>query len=433
MLKILLAIKDPSEALQEVIKGHQVTILHDYESLLPKVAKESFNLILLHGLVDVLPSVKAADPRVEVILFGEREEDALPAITQGASAFLPSPVDIERLKETIDSIDDLFAARRESAELERQLSSKYTFFREVVGKNPRMLEIFALVKRIAPYYKTVTITGETGTGKEVIARILHTLSPGGQNPFIVCNCGAIVETLVESDLFGHKKGSFTGAIADKMGLFEAAGEGSIFLDEIADLPPSVQPRLLRVLQDGEFRPLGSNQISKARCRVIAATNKDLSEEVKNRRFREDLFYRLTPLTIALPPLRKRKDDVPLLFRFFLEKFNRRTGKKILGISRPAQTLLFSYDWPGNVRELENVLEQASLLATESFIRLTDLPPYIGESLNKEKAMSLTLDDVVKEHIEAVLKKCEGNRSRAAKMLGISRRALSRKIVKYSLQ
>jgi DNA-binding NtrC family response regulator len=430
MLKILFTLKDPQKAILNLLDGHTVDILRNEEPLLPMVEKGNYNLIMLEGGIDLIPSIKAADPRVEVILFGEKQDVAIEAIRQGASAYFPFTVEIERLGEAIENIDDLFKSRKASADLDKQLNEKYTFFAEIVGRNPRMLDIFAFIKHVAPHYKTVTITGETGTGKEIIARVLHSLSPSDENPFIACNCGGLVETLVESELFGHKKGAFTGAITDKTGLFEAAGEGAIFLDEIAELPLSIQPRLLRVLQNGEFRPVGSNQTLKAKCRVIAATNKDLAEEVKNRRFREDLFYRITPLTISLPPLRDKKDDIPLLTRFLLEKLNKKIGKNILGLSRPVQAILLSYDWPGNVRELENVLEQASIVTTESFIRLSDLPPNMREIQEKKKTEPLSLEDVIKGHIEIVLKKCDGNKSRAAKVLRISRRALFRKVEKY---
>jgi DNA-binding NtrC family response regulator len=219
---------------------------------------------------------------------------------------------------------------------------------------------------------------------------------------------------------------------DKIGLFEAAEEGTIFLDEIGELPLSMQPRLLRVLQSGEFRRVGSNKLLKAQCRVIAATNKDLAHEVKNGKFREDLYYRLTPLTINMPPLCDRKDEIPLLCRFFLERFNERTGKKVFGISRPAQAALLTYDWHGNVRELENILEQASVITTETFIRLEDLPIHLRETPVKKVTNIMLLDEVVKNHIANMLKQCNGNRSRTSKILGISRRALLRKIEKHSL-
>jgi DNA-binding NtrC family response regulator len=432
MLNVLLALKNPNEAIMSLLKGHTVNILHEDESLFEVIAKNNYELILFEGEMGVLPSIKTIDPRVEVIFFGDGEIDAVEAIKNGASAHFAFPVEIERLKETIDSISDFFQLRKESAELERLLSAKYTFLPGVIGKNPKMLDIFALTRRIAPYFKTVIIMGETGTGKEIIGKALHSLSPVAKHPFIVCNCAGLVEALVESELFGHTKGSFTGATADKIGLFEAAGEGSIFLDEIGELPLSMQPRLLRVLQSGEFRRLGSNKLLKAQCKVITATNKDLSHEVKNGRFREDLYYRLTPLTIHMPSLRERKDEIPLLCRFFLERFNERTGKKIHGISRPAQAALLSYEWPGNVRELENILEQATVVTIETFIRLDDLPPHIRESQMKEVPEIMSLDEVLKKHIEGVLKKCKGNRSRASKILGISRRALLRKIEKHSI-
>lgn len=432
MLKVLLAMKNPTEAIMSLLKGHAVDTLRDNESMLEVIAKNNYELILFEGEMEVLPSIKATDPRVEVIFFGDSEVDAVEAIKNGASAYFSFPIGIERLKEIIDSISDLFHVRKESAELERLLSAKYTFLPEVIGKNPKMLDIFALTRRIAPYFKTVTIMGETGTGKEIIGKVLHSLSPVSKNSFVVCNCAGLVESLVESELFGHTKGAFTGATADKVGLFEEAEEGTIFLDEIGELPLSIQPRLLRVLQSGEFRRLGSNRLLKTHCKVIAATNKDLSLEVKSARFREDLYYRLTPLTIHMPPLRERKDEIPLLCRFFLERINERTGKKIHGISRPAQAALLSYEWPGNVRELENILEQAAVITTETFIRLDDLPPHIRETRVKEIPEIMPLDEVLKNHIEEVLKKCNGNRSKASKILGISRRALLRKIEKHSI-
>jgi transcriptional regulator with PAS, ATPase and Fis domain len=435
MLKILFALKTPSKAIMSLLDGHKVDIMLPVNKSIQEVLlKNNYDIILLQDDIDILPSVKDIDPRVEVIFFGNNDVNAIEAIKKGASAYFSFSVnELERLKETIDNISNLVEIKKETAELEKILNVKYTFA-GVVAKNPRMLDIFAFIRRIAPYYKVVTITGETGTGKEVIAKAMHSISPVSKHPFIVCNCGAMVENLIESELFGHKKGSFTGAIADKIGLFEAAGEGTIFLDEIGELPLMVQPHLLRVLQDGEFRPVGSHRILKARCRIIAATNKDLSNEVKSGKFREDLFYRLTPLIIYIPPLRERKDDIPLLNRVILDRFNRRTGKKVIGISRPSQTALLSYNWPGNVRELENVLEQAAMLTNESFIGLDDLPLYIKESdkVGRDPASTTSLDEVVKKHIKEALVRCNGNRSKAAELLNISRRALLRKMQKYSL-
>jgi two-component system response regulator AtoC len=264
-----------------------------------------------------------------------------------------------------------------------------------------------------------------------MARALHSLSPKAGSPFVACNCGALVEGLIESELFGHRKGAFTGAITDRVGLFEAAGDGTLFLDEIGLLPLSFQPHLLRVLQDGEFRRVGSSQSSKARCRIIAATNKDLAAEVRAGAFRDDLFYRLTSLTIHLPPLRERKDDIPLLSRHFLDRFGKRTGKNISGISRPAQCSMISYDWPGNIRELEGAIEQAAIMTTESFIELCCLPPAVREAPKRGTGFHPeSLDRIVNNHIEDVLCHCNGNRTQAAKLLGISRRALQRKLEKH---
>jgi DNA-binding NtrC family response regulator len=433
VLNILFALRDPSsKGILELFEAHSVDILPESETLVRRTAKKSYDIILLEDGLDVISSIKASDPRVEVILFGHGEEDAVEAIKSGASAYFTFPVDIGRLTESVERIQELVEVRRETAELEKLLNAKYTFA-GIVGRNPQMLDIFNFIRRIAPYYRTVTITGETGTGKEKIARAIHSTSAGAKYPFITCNCGALVEGLIESELFGHKRGSFTGAVSDKAGLFGAAGEGTIFLDEISTLPLTFQPHLLRVLQDGEFRQLGSNKTLKARCGVIAASNKDLVEEVKGGRFREDLFFRLTPLTIHLPPLRERKDDIALLCRFFLDGFNRRTGKTVSGISRPAQRALMGYDWPGNVRELENVIEHATIMTKETFIRIEDLPSSIQNAHTTRTPNPLSLDGQIREHIKDVLIKCNGNRTHAARILGISRRSLLRKIEKYSIQ
>jgi DNA-binding NtrC family response regulator len=435
MLKVLLSLKNPSKDILSVLSDHKIENLSDSSQLVKAVSDSCYNLVFLDWGVDILSSIKAADPRVEIIILGDNNIDPVEAVKLGASAYFSYPVDFNALRETVNTIEDMFGMRLETAKLERLLNSKYTFA-GLVGRNPEMLEIFSFVRRIAPYYKTVTVMGETGTGKELIAKAIHSLSPVSKGPFVVCNCGGLVEGLVESEFFGYVKGSFTGAVKDKAGLFEAANEGTIFLDEIGELPLSFQPSLLRVLQDGEVRRIGSNRSFKTTCRVIAATNTDLSEELKNGRFREDLYYRLTPLTINAPPLRERKDDIQLLCRFLIDKFSRRTGKKVFGISRPAQIVLMSHNWPGNIRELENVVEQAAMLTPESFIRLNDLPPYMREIKHGppsiQQTSSTSFDEVVKKHITMVLQQCEGNKTRTAQMLGLSRRALSRKMEKYGI-
>lgn len=430
-LKVLAALRNTSEALLGLLAGNETDQLPPEELNTHLIAQKGYNIILLENGMQALPALRAADPRAEIILFGESDDAAVEALVKGASAYFKTPPDLDLLASTIEDISEVFAIRRETAQLEKLLQAQYTFT-GVVAKNPLMLDIFTYMRRIAPYYKTVTITGETGTGKEVMARALHSLSPKAESPFVACNCGAFVEGLIESELFGHRKGAFTGAITDRAGLFEAAGDGALFLDEIGLLPLSVQPHLLRVLQDGEFRRVGSSQPSKARCRVIAATNKDPAAEVRAGTFREDLFYRLNSLNIHLPPLRARKDDIPLLCRHFLDRFGKRTGKNIFGISRPAQSAMISYDWPGNIRELESVIEQAAILATGSFIDVGVLPPALREAPHRSShLLPVSLDYVVRKHLEAVLAHCSGNRTQAAKILGISRRALQRKLEKQT--
>jgi two-component system, NtrC family, response regulator PilR len=382
MLKILYALKKSDDEILTLLKNHQVDQMSSEQPFTEIISKKNYDLILLDEQFHLISKIKEIDPRTEVILFSTKQKNAIEMIKKGAFAFFPLPLDEHaRLQETVDMISELVQTRIETGALESQLHDKYTFA-GVVGKNFRMLEIFNFMRRIAPYFTTVTIMGETGTGKETIAKTLHSLSPFARHPFLSVNCGALALNLIESELFGHKKGSFTGAISDKVGLFEAAGEGTIFLDEIGELPLTVQPHLLRVLQDGEFRPVGSNQSFTAKCKVITATNKNLASEVKKGRFREDLFYRLTPLTILVPPLRERKDDLLLLYRHFLTRFGEKSGKKVYGISRPAQAALFSFDWPGNVRMLQNVLEHAAIMTTETFIRLQDLPPEIRTSIHE---------------------------------------------------
>ncbi|HWR57277.1 MAG TPA: sigma-54 dependent transcriptional regulator [Thermodesulfovibrionales bacterium] len=435
MLRVLYALKNPVKEILSLISSYKTDIFSPDMSITKVISENYYDIVFLEGELNSFVEIKTVDPRVEVILFGNHETDAVEAVRMGVFAWFPLPVDsLERLQETVDSISDIVRTRSETAELEKQLSSKYTFA-GIVGKNPGMVDIFGFVRRISPYFKTATIMGETGTGKETIAKSLHSLSPVAKHPFLSINCGALGANLIESELFGHKKGSFTGAIADKTGLFEAAGEGTILLDEIGELPLAVQPHLLRVLQDGEVRPIGSNRSFRAKCRVIATTNRNLAEEVKKGHFREDLFYRLTPLTITVPPLRERKDDLPLLCRHFLFHFSNRTGKKVLGISMPAQSALFAYDWPGNVRMLESVLEHAAILTKASFIRLEDLPSYVfnGSYEQRTIASELSLDDVIKAHIERVLWESDGNRSKTARKLNIKRNALLRKIKKYSIR
>jgi DNA-binding NtrC family response regulator len=433
MLRLLLLLKSRkvAEAITPLIGEHEADLFYR-GSPLRLMKQKTYDLVVYEGTQEGLASIKQGDPRVEVIFVGRSSGEAVEAIKNGASSFFSPPVDPKKFRDIIQDIDGLFAERKETAQLERVLNSKYTFS-GVIGKNPQILTICNFLRRIAPYYRIATITGETGTGKEVMAKALHKMSPASAGPFVVCNCGGLVETLIESELFGYRKGAFTGAISDKKGLFETASGGTLFLDEIGDMPFSFQSHLLRVLQDGEYRPVGSSRPLQADCRVIAATNRDLLTEVQEGRFREDLFYRITPLTVHVPPLRERKDDIPLMSRFFLENFVTRTGKRVNGISLPAQTALMYYDWPGNVRELLSRVEEAAIMTTETFIRASDLPAHIGQTPEKPPADIATLDDLIGGHLRNALTLCRGNQSRAARLLGVSRRALQRKLEKYSIK
>jgi len=430
MLNILLAMRAPEKGISAALRGHKVRTLDNTEDAAKALAGNGCDLAIIEGGLEELSSLKKRDPRMEVILVGKAPSMAIAAIREGASAFFTHPLPVGSLKETVLKIERLSRLRRETGELESNLLEKYKFD-GIVGKNTHILDIFSFVRRVGPYFRTIIINGETGTGKELLARAIHVSSPAATAPFLAFNCGGVVENLIESELFGHIKGAFTGAISYRSGLFEKAGEGTLFLDEIADMPLAVQPHLLRVLESGEYRPVGASTLQKSACRIVAATNKDLDEEVKRGRFREDLYYRLNPITITIPPLRDRMDDIPLLFRYFLTEFCSRTGKDVRGVSRGAQELLLSHDWPGNVRELKNTVERAAMLTGDAFIHREDL--FMGEVCEYTKGlMPDTLECVIKEHIKKTLNIFNGNRTRASAMLGISRRSLIRKIEKYSL-
>jgi len=321
-------------------------------------------------------------------------------------------------------------------ELKKELSQKYTF-EDIVSKNHFMHEIFNILPNVAGSDSTVLIHGASGTGKELFAKAIHNLSPRKNKPFIKVNCGALPDTLLESELFGYEKGAFTDAKKDKPGRFALANGGTIFLDEVGDMSPSLQVKLLRVLQEKEYEPLGSTSPKRTDVRIIAATNKDLSKLVNEGKFRDDLYYRLNVVKIDLPPLSQRREDIPLLIDAFIRKFNAKTGKNILGVSERVLRLLLRYDFPGNVRELENIIEHAFVLCEKDRIDLDCLPKEIIEG-QMEKASSLPLEEespfekAEAEVIEKALKKYGGNRIKTAKELGIGRTTLWRKIRKYRL-
>ncbi len=395
---------------------------------------------LAAGLL-ILKKIKRSDDLVDVLVGGEPvgREAALDVVHAGATDFVPRPYERDILGDILRRIARKRALRRETLHLEKKLERKYAF-EGLISRNPTMLEIFGLVENIAKYFSSVLVTGETGTGKEVVARAIHGLSPFKDKPLVVCDCASVPENLFESELFGYKKGAFTGADRDKRGLFEEADGGTIFLDEIAEIPVAVQAKLLRVLENREFRPLGANESTSVEVRVLAATNRDLAERVRTGAFREDLLHRLNKVVIELPPLRERPEDIPLLVRHFLQSANQSFAKSVRGVSREVQKLFLKYGWPGNVRELANVLESAVLLCKKDFIDVANLPKYLRDFIPPEGAAAFagrgqlsSLQDLEKDYIAYLLKVTKGNLRQTAKILAISRTTLYNKLAKYGIR
>jgi DNA-binding NtrC family response regulator len=408
---------NPEEALTLVKRGKCRLVLVDVH--MPRMDGYEF-----------LDQALRSDPGVHIILMtGDYTLDsALEAIRRGASDFLPKPIDRGRLKKTLDDVAFLYDQRRRVRALEAQLLNDLEFH-GIVGKSPAMLEVFDFARKVARHYTNVLLVGTTGTGKELVARAIHQISPVGQQKLAVCNCSAMVDTLLESQLFGHVRGAFTGATDTRPGLFEYANGGTVFLDEVSETSLAMQAKLLRVIQNREIQRVGSPEVRQINVRLIAATNRDLRAEVLAGRFREDLFYRLSSIQIRIPSLAERLEDIPLLVQFFLKKYNGAYGKNIAGLTRRAQTVLLQHPWPGNVRELENVISSACITATGDFIDLGDLPEHLQQRRTGagggDECKPLSLDEVRKLHIQRVLEMCQGNRLRAAQILGIGRTSLYR--------
>ena len=398
----------------------------------------------MNGL-EVLSRVMEIDPATDVILMTAHysTETAVEAIKKGASDYLNKPVSISLIREKIRKLKEDAEKRQKASRLQDELILNAEF-EGIIGNSPLMWDMFSRIRRIAPHYRTVLVTGETGTGKDLVARALHELSPVAKGRLVVLNCSAVVETLFESELFGHVRGAFTGATADKPGLVEHAHGGTLFLDEIGDMPLSTQAKLLRVLQNQEVQRVGSLTARKIDVRVIAATNHHLPDLIERKEFREDLYYRLSMVEINVPRLADRQGDLPLLTKYFVSKFASQYGKDIRGLTRRAEIQLASHSWPGNVRELENAIGHAAMMVLGPTIDVQDLPPLLHHTAGAPRPASSTpspgatadlspLDEQERVLIVRALHAAGGNQSQAARELRIGRDALRYKIKKHGIE
>ena len=404
--------------------------LHLFRNRRPQIVLTDLVMPRMNGL-QLLDQIMEVDPTTDVILMSAHysTESAVEAVRKGASDYLNKPVSIGPLRERIGRLVEEVRKRQHTLQLEDELRA-HAEFEGIVGHSPLMWEMFCRIRRVAPHYRSALITGQTGTGKDLVARAIHRLSPVASRRFVVLNCSAVVETLFESELFGHVKGSFTGAAHDKLGLFEHADGGTLFLDEIGDMPLGTQAKLLRVLQNQEVQRVGALSARKVDVHVLAATNHDLKAAIAEKRFREDLYYRLSMVEIQAPSLAERKEDLPLLQQHFVSRYAAQYRKKIRGITHRAQIRLCRHSWPGNVRELENVVGHAAMMASGDMIDTADLPLYLQTSAEQaEPAVARgpvgeTLAEVERAHIIRILKETGGVISAAAVRLNVPRTTLN---------
>ncbi len=436
--------KNIREGLQLALEddGYEVDIASDGIIGLEKALNDEVDLIItdlrMPGISgeEILRKVITETPGVPVIVLTGHGtvETAVKAMRIGAYDFLTKPVDLERLsllvKRALQTRE--LVLQRRALETELQDSKA---FEEIIGKSKTMESVINVVKKVANSKASVLITGESGVGKELIANAIHKLSERKEKAIVKVHCAALSETLLESELFGHEKGAFTGAVSMKRGRFELAHGGSIFLDEIGEINQNVQIKILRVIQEKKFERVGGEKTIEVDARIIAATNRDLKKEVAEGNFREDLYYRLNVVSIHVPPLRERKEDIPLLTASFIKDFANENSKKITGIEAKARTALYSYDWPGNIRELKNCLESAVVMSTDEIIHIDDLPDYIRDT-TESKSISIpagsSMAEAEKEMILQTLAANSGNKTKTAEILGIARKTLHRKIEEYEM-
>ncbi len=427
------------------LDGYTILLAADGKKALEIINTTDVDLVIadlkMPGLSgqELLKQVSSAYPTVPVIILTGHGtiETAVEAMRDGAFDFLTKPVNLDRLsllvKRALSNrklVLEHRALKEEVAKIEQKQK-----FANIIGKSPQMKKVLEVIEQVAPTRASVLITGESGVGKELVADAIHNLSDRKERPFIKVHCAALTETLLESELFGHEKGSFTGAVATKRGRFELANSGSIFLDEIGEVNQAVQIKILRVLQEKKFERVGGEETLEVDVRIVSATNRDLKKDIQEGRFREDLFYRLNVVNVNVPPLRERKEDIALLAAAFLKEFSEENGKEIVGIDPKAKTALYNYSWPGNIRELRNCIESAVVLAKGNVITPMDLPPSVANESEGDYikiSVGITLAEAEKEIIRGTLNYAKGNKSKAAEVLGIGRKTLHRKIQEYNL-
>lgn len=457
-MKARILVVDDEESIREFLEimlrkeGYEITCAEDGQKALDLIKKKSFDLVIsdlqmpnMSGL-ELLKQVKDIYPDMLYMMitaFGTTET-AVEAMKLGAYDYLTKPFKIDEVRINIANALRSLNLEVENRTLKKELKAEYSF-QNLVGNSESMHRIYEMIRRVSQTPTNVLITGESGTGKEMVAKAIHYNGPLKDQPFVTVNCGAIPESLMESEMFGHKKGSFTGAVADKSGLFEVADGGSLFLDEVGELPLTIQVKLLRAIQERVIRRVGATDDTKVDVRIIAATNRNLEDMVKKGEFRQDLFYRLNVINIKTPSLRERSDDIPLLAGHFLKKYNDRLGKNIGGISADAMELLKRYDYPGNVRELENIIERTVALESGATILPESLPPFVntpsGRKLASSNEIQVTADgldldrimgQIEKELLIKAIHTAGGVKKKAAKLLNITFRSMRYRVEKYSL-
>ncbi len=429
---------------------YDVIITDNAKRGLDLVLEKTFDVVLtdlrmpgLDGMRFVKRVQTIANPPICIIFTAYGSvESAVEAMKVGAYDFLTKPINLDNLEIVLQRALESHRLKRENKDLKRELATKYAL-ENIIGESEEMQRVFDNLKQIAAAKSTVLLTGESGTGKELAARALHQLSDRADMPFIAVHCAALTRSLLESELFGHEKGAFTGAVERRIGRFEAADRGSIFLDEIAEIEPSVQVALLRILESRTFERVGGSEPVEVDVRLIAATNRDLKEMVDSGEFREDLYYRLDVINICMPPLRERRADIPLLLRHYLDAFNKENNRNVAQFEPAALELMVAYHWPGNVRELRNTVERLVVMARSDMISVDDVPKKIRDALSAEDLADaiiagntdhpLDIDSNEKRLIVQALRECRGNRTAAARKLGISRRTIIRRIQHYGLE